>query len=151
LPERNWQRPTHPDLSVTVERFQVAFDLFCWKWFLYGMRDDDPLVEKLTYTLTPYGTQIFIPGYWNFDPARDINWNSVTRLHRARGLDKQGRKLAANRRDRATQVKRLRAADAEAKAQHLRGKTRYEFLKMKSGLALTTDDAQVRRLLKSVC
>ena len=148
LPERNWQRPTHPDLSVTAERFQVAFDFFCWKWFLYGMRDDEPLLEKLTYTLTPYGTQIFIPGYWNFDPARDINWKSVTRLHRARGLDKQGEKLAANRRERATQVMRLKAADAEARSVRLRGKARYDFLKRKAGLAPETDEAQVRRMLR---
>jgi pterin-4a-carbinolamine dehydratase len=52
--ERNWQRPTHPELEVSRERFQVAFDFFCWKWFLYGMRGDEPLVEKLTCTLTPF-------------------------------------------------------------------------------------------------
>lgn len=148
LPERNWQRPTHPDLSVTVERFQVAFDLFCWKWFLYGMRDDDPLLEKLTYTLTPYGTQIFIPGYWNFDPARDINWKRVTRLHRARGLEKQGEKLAANRRAREDQLQRLKTANAEAKKRKLRGEARYSFLKESAGLAHSMDEAQVRRMLR---
>ena len=147
LPERNWQRPTHPDLSVTAERFQVVFDIFCWKWFLYGMRDDDPLLEKLTYTLTPYGTQIFIPGYWNFDPARDINWKSVTRLHRARGLEKQGEKLAANRRERATQLRRLKTADSEARRLRLRGKRRYDYIKEQANLALMTDEAQIRRML----
>lgn len=151
LPERNWQRPTHPDLSVTAERFQVVFDLFCWKWFLYGMRDDDPLLEKLTYTLTPYGTQIFIPGYWNFDPARDINWKSVTRLHRARGLEKQGKKLAANRRERAAQLKQLKVADAEARRLRLRGKARFDYLKTQVGLAPATDEAQVRRMLGVAC
>ena len=150
LPERNWQRPTHPDLTVTAERFQVAFDLFCWKWFLYGMRADEPLVEKLTYTLTPYGTQIFIPGYWNFDPARDIDWTKVTRLHRARGLAKQGEKLSANRRERDGQLQRLTKADAEAKARKLRGKVRYVFLKAEVGLAPATDDAQIRRLLREI-
>ena len=148
LPERNWQRPTHPDLGVTTERFQVVFDFFCWKWFLYGMRDDEPLLEKLTYTLTPFGTQVFIPGYWNFDPARDIDWKAVTRLHKARGLEKQGEKLTANRRERATQLQRLKKADTEAKAQKLRGKARYEFLKAKAGLAPATDEAQMRRMLR---
>jgi len=150
LPERNWQRPTHPDLSVTVERFQVAFDLFCWKWFLYGMRDDDPLLEKLTYTLTPYGTQIFIPGYWNFDPARDINWKSVTRLHRARGLEKQGEKLASNQRQRANQLSRLKAAAIEAREQRLRGRARYDYMKAQAGLAQATDEAQIRRMLRKL-
>ena len=148
LPERNWQRPTHPDLGLATERFQVVFDFFCWKWFLYGMRGDEPLVEKLTYTLTPYGTQIFIPGYWNFDPARDINWKAVTRLHRARGLEKQGVKLAANRRERAAQLRRLKTADAEARRLRLRGKARFDYLKTQAGLAPLTDEAQVRRMLR---
>ncbi|MEQ2010521.1 MAG: hypothetical protein ABMA26_27355 [Limisphaerales bacterium] len=148
LPERNWQRPTHPDLGVTTERFQVVFDFFCWKWFLYGMRDDDPLLEKLTHTLTPFGTQVFIPGYWNFDPARDINWKAVTRLHRARGLEKQGSKLTANKHDRALQLQRLKAADTEARKLRLRGRARYDFLKSEAGLAPLTDDAQVRRMLR---
>ena len=148
LPERNWQRPTHPDLSVTAERFQVVFDLFCWKWFLYGMRDDDPLLEKLTYTLTPYGTQIFIPGYWNFDPARDINWKRVTRLHRARGLAKQGPKLSSNRRAQVSQLRLLAKADVVARSLRLRGTARYEHLKHAAGLSLSTDDGQLRRMLR---
>ncbi len=148
LPERNWQRPTHPDLGVTTERFQVVFDFFCWKWFLYGMRDDDPLLEKLTYTLTPYGTQIFIPGYWNFDPARDINWKSVTRLHRARGLAKQGPKLASNRREQTSQLRLLAEADLDAHSLRLHGTARYEYLKNAIGLSLSTDDGQLRRMLR---
>lgn len=147
LPERNWQRPTHPDLSVTAERFQVVFDFFCWKWFLYGMRDDDPLLEKLTYTLTPYGTQIFIPGYWNFDPARDINWKSVTRLHRARGLEKQGEKLTANRRERGALLLRLKKADLQARRLGLRGQSRFDYLRNKARLSPLTDEAQIRRWL----
>jgi len=147
LPERNWQRPTHPDLSVTVERFQVAFDLFCWKWFLYGMRDDDPLLEKLTYTLTPYGTQIFIPGYWNFDPARDINWKRVTQLHRARGLEKQGEKLSSNKRLRFEKLRVMLNADKTARLRGMRGAARIQHVRFTSGLSELTEDRQIRRML----
>jgi hypothetical protein len=150
LPERNWQRPSQPPLDVTASRFQVAFDFFCWKWFLYGMRNDEPLVEKLTFTLTPFGTQVFIPGYWSFDAARDVGWKEVVRLHRARGVRKQGEKAAGNRRQRSEQISKLMAANGEAKRRGLTGPSRYEFLKTKAGLAQETDDAQVRRMLRQL-
>ena len=73
LPERFWQLPTYPDLRTTREQFQVCFDVFCWKWFLYGMRQDEPLIDKLSVTFTPFGTQIFVPGYWSLDPSRDLD------------------------------------------------------------------------------
>jgi hypothetical protein len=148
LPERNWQRPSHPPLDVIRSRFQVAFDFFCWKWFLYGMRRDEPLVEKLTFTLTPYGTQVFIPGYWSFDAARDIAWKEVIRLHRARGIGKQGEKVAQNRRHRSAQLQKLAAANREAQRRGLSGMARYEFLKTRAGMAQGMDDAQVRRMLR---
>lgn len=147
IPEGNWQRLTHPPPPAAGEPFQVAFDFFCWKWFLYGMRGDEPLPEKLFVTLTPSGTQLFIPGYWNLDPHRDIRWKAVTRLHRARGLAKQGPKLAANRRQRHDQLRRLLIAEGEAKQRGLRGEHRSSFLKQQAGLAAETDDRQVRRLI----
>lgn len=147
VPERNWQRPTHPELEVTRERFQATFDFFCWKWFLYGMKGDEPLVEKLTCTLTPYGTQIFIPGYWSFDAARDINWKALQRLHRARGTPKQGEKLSRNRADRTQQLAALRLARTAARKLGLKGEKFYSFLKEKAGLDDRTDNAQIRRLL----
>jgi len=148
LPERNWQRPSQPPLDVTTSRFQVAFDLFCWKWFLYGMKNNEPLVEKLTFTLTPFGTQVFIPGYWSLDAARDIGWKEVIRLHRARGIGKQGEKAATNRKQRREQIRRLAAANQEAKRRGFAGAARYRFLKAQAGLAQDTDDASIRRLLR---
>jgi len=148
IPERNWQRPTQPALDVTRDRFQVAFDFFCWKWFLYGMRGDEPLVEKLTYTLTPFGTQIFIPGFWSLDYVRDINWGAVLKLHRARGIPKQGKKAAQNAKERQEQLARLIKANQEAKQRGIKGAARDTFLKQQAGLAPETDDSQVRRLLR---
>lgn len=147
-PERNWQRPTHPEMEVTKDRFQVTFDFFCWKWFLYGMRNDEPLIEKLTYTLTPYGTQIFIPGYWSLDYVRDVNWREVLKLHRARGIHRQGQKLINNLKAQREQLARLKGAEREAGRLKLRGKARYQHLKQKAGFAQTMDDSQLRRLLR---
>ena len=148
LGERNWKPPEHPDLGRTADRFQTAFDFFCWKWFVYAMRGDEPLPEKLSYTITPHGTQIFIPGYWSLDAHRDLDWKRITALHNARGVERQGRKLSENKRQKTAQLKRLADANEEARKRKLRGEARMKFLKAEAGLAPETDDRQVRRLLK---
>ena len=148
LPERYWQPPTYPDLRTTREQFQVAFDVFCWKWFLYGMRQDEPLVDKLSVTFTPFGTQIFVPGYWSLDPVRDLDWARILKLHRARVVPKQGAKLATGREERQRQLVRLLRAEVTAKEKRLKGLARYRFLKQEAGLAEQTDDRQVRRMLQ---
>ena len=148
-PEYNWRRPTPLNLSDPATAFRAAFDFFCWKWFLWGMRGDAPLVEQLFYAITPYGTQIFIPGYWSLDAARDVRWEEIKKLHAARGLKRQGEKTAANRLDRARLIARLQQADREAKQSGLRGADRYAYLKAQARLSPDTDNAQVRRWLKS--
>ncbi len=148
LEEGGWRRPVFSDLSREAQAFRVAFDFFCWKWFLYGMRKDEPLVQKLACTLTPFGTQIFIPGYWSFDPKRDLHWSKIVRLHRARGVVKQGAKLNSGRLQRQAQLRRLAQAAAQAARRGLRGEARYTFLKQAAGLTERTDDAQVRRMLR---
>jgi hypothetical protein len=148
LVEGNWRKPNFSDLAHEDTRFQIAFDFFCWKWFLYGMHGDEPMVQKLAVTLTPFGTQIFIPGFWSLDPGRDINWTKVTRLHRARGISKQGTKLADIRQARAQRRKRVAAADQTARRRGLVGEARYQLIKQSAGLVEQTDNAQVRRDLR---
>jgi hypothetical protein len=146
--EGNWRNPNLSDLWHEDNRFQVAFDFFCWKWFLYAMQGDEPLIQKLAVTLTPFGTQIFIPGFWSLDPTRDINWAKVTRLHRARGTVKQGEKLADNQKAHAGLVKRVQMADQAARKQNLRGQARYKHIKQSAGLVEAVDDAEIRRYLR---
>ena len=148
LEEGNWRQPIASNLSEATRNFPVVFDFFCWKWFLYGMKGDEPLVQKLAYSMNPYGTMIFIPGYWSFDPKRDLNWDKILRLHRARGIGRQGPKLGAGRQQKTAQLKKLLAAETAAKRMKLSGPARYVFLKTKSGLTQQTDDAQVRRMLR---
>lgn len=148
VPERNWPTNVSCNLDRIEDRFRAVFDFFCWKWFLYGMKGDMPLIEKLTFTIAPYGTQIFIPGYWSFDGARDIDWRQIAKAHKARGISRQGQKLAINRRGKKQQLERLLLAEDEAKKIGVRGRERYALLKSKAGLAPDTDNAQVRRLLR---
>jgi hypothetical protein len=79
---------------------------------------------RLTANLTPFGTMIFIPAYWSFDPKRDLNWRAITALHKARGVAKQGPKLSANQL--AARVEAIHAAQSreEADALKLKGEAR---------------------------
>jgi hypothetical protein len=146
--EGSWRKPTPSILRDEGSRFQIAFDFFCWKWFLYGMRGDEPMLQKLAVTLTPFGTQIFIPGFWSLDPARDINWSKVTRLHRARGINKQGEKLAKGREGHLKLVRKIVASDQHAREKGLKGSARYSFVKDSAGLSPDTDDAEIRQYLR---
>jgi len=152
IPEGNWNRERLPHFRDVADKFQVAFDVFCWKWFLYGMKRakprDEPLVQKTSYAFTPYGTQVFIPGYWSIDVNRDFNWDEITRLHRARGVPRQGEKLEQNRAELLKQAKRARNANRKAKRKGLRGEKRYAFIKAGARLDERTDNASVRRLLR---
>ncbi|MCK9590138.1 MAG: hypothetical protein WC076_11605 [Terrimicrobiaceae bacterium] len=110
-------------------RFQAAFDTFCAKWNLYGMDNGKPLLQKLSVNLTPFGTMIFIPAYWSFDPKRDVDWGSITKLHKSRGQHRQGptlwRRMPSNG---GRMPRKLVKLEAEAKARGLWGAKRHEFL-----------------------
>lgn len=53
LEEGNWRQPISSDLSRTDQNFQVVFDFFCWKWFLYGMKGDEGVRTGEHYTKSP--------------------------------------------------------------------------------------------------
>ena len=131
----------------TADRFHAIFDVFCQRWHLYGMRDHRPLLLKLTVNLTPFGTMIFIPAYWSFDPKRDLNWRAITALHKARGVPKQGPKLSANQL--AAREESIRARDfwREATALKLKGEARISWVRQKLNKDLRTDEGQLRRIL----
>jgi hypothetical protein len=136
-----------PRRSKTADRFHAVFDVFCQRWNLYGMRGDHPLLLKLTANLTPFGTMIFIPAYWSFDPKRDVNWHAITALHKARGVPKQGPKLAANQI--AARQESMRAAKlwTEAAARQLKGEARMRWMLKELKRDPRTDDRQLRRIL----
>ena len=129
------------------DRFHVVFAAFCQRWNLYGMQGDRPLLLKLTANLTPFGTMIFIPSYWSFDPKRDLNWHAITSLHKARGVPKQGQKLSANQL--AARLEGIHAAklSKEADARKLKGETRISWMLKKLNKDSRTDERQLRRIL----
>ena len=148
MPERNWRKDYNPDYSSLQEQFQCTFDFFCWKWGLYGMKREEPLLEKLSFAITPYGTQIFIPSYWSFDYVRDILWKDLINLHRSRGVGKQGPKLAFNRTEKNKQLKKLYQVCKDADKQKLRGLSKCNFIKSRMVFPPTLDDGQLRKLIR---
>lgn len=126
--------------------FQAAFDSFCLRWHLYGMQHDEPLPLKLAVNLTPFATMIVIPSYWSFDPRRDIRWQEIARLHRARARHRQGTVLKEGREQRGKMAKKLQKLDSQAAKRGLRGEARRSFLVASLGLSPETSDRTLRRL-----
>ena len=126
------ERNLRPSFSVNLRRredvFRAAFDAFCLRWNLYGMQNDDPLLLKLAVNITPYGTMIHIPAYWSFDPKRDIRWDAIASLHRARVPGRQGSALAENLADRMKAAEKLPHLDNEALRRGLKSEEKHEFL-----------------------
>ncbi len=58
MPERNWVRGPGARFSGKAERFQALFDLFCWKYYLWGMSGDHPLLLKNCRLYTVWHTVI---------------------------------------------------------------------------------------------
>ena len=133
--------------TKTADRFRAVFDVFCQRWNLYGVRRDRSLLLKITVNLTPFGTMIFIPAYWTFDPKRDLNWRAITALHKARGVQKQGSKLAANQL--AARLESIRAAKLteEANMLKLKGEARISWMLKELKRDSRTDERQLRRIL----
>jgi hypothetical protein len=148
LPERNYRTDWQFNWTSPRERLQAVFDVFCWRWNLYGMRGDEPLLMQLTVNLTPYGTMIFIPAYWSFDPKRDLKWRGITALHRARGVRKQGPKLSLNQLGLREDAERAAEFWSRATRAGLRGKDRTRTVMDQMGWDPRTDASKLRRLLK---
>ena len=131
----------------TEDRFHIVFAAFCQRWNLYGMQRDRPLLLKLTSNLTPFGTMIFIPAYWSFDPKRDLNWRAITALHKARGVQKQGIKLKSNQQAKRIEVLRAAQLSKQAAALNLKGQARGSLIMTGLRLDPRTDERQLRRIL----
>ncbi|MEI6656632.1 MAG: hypothetical protein WCP45_17855 [Verrucomicrobiota bacterium] len=65
-------------------------DFFCWEYYVWIIEDDQPKLLKDSVVFTPIGTQNSIPSYLSFDPKRDLDFGKVAKLHRARGVSRQG-------------------------------------------------------------
>ena len=144
------ERNMRPSFSVNLRRredvFHAAFDAFCLRWNLYGMQNDEPLLLKLAVNLTPYGTMILIPSYWSFDPKRDIRWDAIASLHRARVPGRQGQALAEGLAERRKLAEKLRRLDEEVRCLNLKGEKKHAFLCSGLGWVPGTSAKRISRL-----
>jgi hypothetical protein len=144
------ERNLRPSFSVNLRRredvFRAAFDAFCLRWNLYGMQNDEPLLLKLAVNITPYGTMIHIPAYWSFDPKRDIRWDAIASLHRARVPGRQGAALAEGLAERMRRAGKLPHLDKEALRLGLKGEAKHAFLCAGLGLDPRTSPKRIRML-----
>jgi hypothetical protein len=147
LPERSWYQGHGARFQTTAQRFQAIFDVLCWKYYLWGIEQDCPLLMKPTVAATPFGTQIFIPGYLSFDPKRDLDLALISRLHRARGAPRQGPGFSVTRQEKLSERAKGRLLDAEARKRGLRGEARWRFVTLGLGKVDTGDYREVRRLI----
>lgn len=147
VPERNWVRDGGAKFRTRAQRFQAVFDLLCWKYCLWGVGRGRPLLLKPSVVYTPHGTQIFIPAYMSFDAKRDLDLGLITRLHRARGQQRQGTGFSTARLERESLRRQAREADRAAREQGLRGEARYAFIGRQIGRAEFADPRAIRALL----
>ena len=144
------ERNMRPSFSVNLRRredvFRAAFDAFCLRWNLYGMQNDEPLLLKLSVNITPYGTMILIPSYWSFDPRRDIRWDAIASLHRARVPGRQGSALAEGLAERMKLAEKLQHLDQEAQSLKLKGEKKHAFLCAGLGWVPETSARRISRL-----
>lgn len=144
------ERNLRPSFTVNPRRrsevFRAVFDAFCLRWNLYGMKYDAPLLLKLSVNITPFGTMIHIPSYWSFDPKRDIHWDAIAQLHRARVPARQGAALADGLAERMLDARKLRQLDADARRQKLKGQMKHEFLCAGLGWVPGTSAKRISRL-----
>ena len=147
--ERNFRDPAWQfDWSDPDRRFQTFFDALCYRWKLYGMQHDRPLLLKISINPTPHGTMIFIPRHVSLDPRRDLDWNLINRLHRCRGAKKQGPKWSAGRIQKLEEAKAVHAAWKTARKQGLKGADLHEFICAQTNHDIRSDPSWWKRLLR---
>ena len=147
--ERNFREGWRFNWSDRESRFRHVFDAFCYAWSLYGMENDKPLVMKLSINPTPYGTMIFVPNHWSFDPKRDLDWGAITKLHKAqlRG-GKKGPKLSAARVETRRERQEAQQLWDVATEKGLKGEERYAWICKEMGKDERTDPSWLYRLLR---
>ena len=144
LREGGWQF----DWTDPRRRFHLFFDAFCYRWKLYGMEHDRPLLLKISINPTPHGTMIVIPRHWSLDPRRDLDWTLINRLHRSRGAKKQGPKLSPARTQKLDEAKQVKQLYQTAKKRGLKGDALHDYICTAMKRDLRSDPSWWKRLLR---
>jgi hypothetical protein len=146
--ERNFREGWEFDWSNERSRFQHVFDAMCYRWNLYGMEYDRPLLLKLTANPTAHGTLLMIPSNFSFDPHRDVDWRLIAELHRVGGAGRQGPKLSSAKNAKLAEARQAKRLREEAGKMGKKGEGRYEYVREKMGRDLRADEGWLWRLLR---
>jgi len=146
--ERNFRNRMTFDWTTEKSRFDLVFAALCYRWNLYGMQYDRPLLLKISVNPTPHGTMIFIPRYWSLDLTRDLHRKELGKLHRAHGTQRQGPKMSPSRTERQDECMHALELWNQATKAGARGFARYDFVLEKLGKRPETDHSIVKRLLR---
>jgi len=146
--ERNFREGWGFKWADEQGRFQEFLDALCYRWNLYGMEKDQPLLMKVTVNPTAHGTLIFIPRNISFDPRRDLDWRLIARLHRCRIKRKQGPKLSAIRMEKLDEAKEAKRLWAEAGKKGKKGNARYDYVRERMKRDPRADQGWLWRLLR---
>lgn len=147
LPERSWTIDGGVSFETRHSEFEAVFELFCWKYYLWAMDADKPYIMKPSVNITPFGTQIFIPGYISYDAKRDFNHGKISRLHKAKGVQKQGLAFTESRSRHAVLKKLAAEAESTGRKNNLKGDKLLDFIARAIGRP-DMDFRSVRKLLE---
>jgi len=146
--ERNFREGWKFNWTDERSRFQELLDALCYRWNLYGMEKDNPLLLKVTVNPTAHGTLIFIPRNISFDPKRDLDWKLIGRLHRCRVKAKQGPKLSSIRMEKLDEAGEARRLWQEAGRKGKKGEARYDYVRERMKRDPRADEKWLWRLLR---
>lgn len=147
LLERGWTQTQGADFSNEESEFESIFELFCWKYYLWAMDGDKPYLMKPSVNITPLGTQIFIPSYMSYDAKRDFNHGEISKLHKAKGVQKQGLAFSETRIKNVELSKCANIAEIEGRALGLKGEKLLEFIAESIGRP-NMDLRTIRKLIR---
>ncbi len=129
--------------------FKAITDRYFKRYGLYAMRFDEPLVEKLKVTRTPFTTTISIPRWMNIS-QEDIVWEAVFDTHWDPDLKKQGVKASLNEIDRLEMLRRIDTASIQAQSEGLKGEPMRRRIEELAKLPSNTDKRTHLRWQKEI-
>ncbi len=147
LSERGWTLDNGVSFDTQQSEFEAVFELFCWKYYLWAMDGDKPYIMKPSVNITPLGTQIFIPSYISYDAKRDFNHGKISRLHKAKGTQKQGLAFSESRTRNDALKKLAISVEAEGRKNKLKGDKLLEYIASSIGRP-NMDFRSIRKLLE---
>ncbi len=147
LNERGWTQDEGISFNSSHSEFEAIFELFCWKYYLWAMEGDKPYIMKPSVNITPLGTQIFIPSYISYDAKRDFNHAKISRLHKAKGTQKQGVAFTESRIRLAELRKLAIKAESVGRKNKLKGDKLLDFIANSIGRP-NMDFRSIRKLLE---